>query len=410
MTRFRSLTGWALGLGAYYLVIVYMIGGFQEPIGNLLRSVPDAREYLELGNWLIHGIPSTMIQRRTFLYPALAGLVGTGFGDLGIWLMQAGFWLASTLLFWLNLQTLVRSRTLQILALALYCLAITPIVLTLFAVTESLALLLFSILTFLLCRMQFRTNANVLGAIVLICGALCTVKPNYLPVYYGILTLVLVGQVLGHWPMGWRKFGAYAATSMLPFLIQIVLNRQVTGTAAISNIGHEVLQVSIYSQVEAERQGRDFFEVQKEVIAANPNMPTMLRGFAENPGITFHFYFKNLADNIRLVLHLHEDYPPLEHWLRRRLNDFFYWIHLAMILPLILALWRARRLRSLAEVQLYFLFVLFALAFLPTGISFWAADRWMAPLMGVWPILYLMTLSYLGLPGLKYQSKGPNEH
>lgn len=384
-------------LTAYYLSVLYVIGFFADPDGLLVHHAPDSLEYLRLADWLVGGEGNgEIIQTRSYFYPLVAGLARFPFGNLGLWALQMIFWIAAATIFYFNLKVLLPLKVkLRICLLLLYCASLTGIYLSTMALTETLSLFLFAVAGACICRWREGATTAGVAQLLMISSLLTVTKPNYQMIYLGLMLLLVVARTFGRLHIPWSRLAMWLAISLVPLLIQFTLHAQVTGKFAFSNIGHHVLQVSLYSQVLAETQKRDFAEVLREVKAENPGPRTMLSFLASHPWITLSSVAMNLNSNIRMVLYLTQNPAPWEARLRPKLNDFYKLIHLTMLIPVILALVASVRLRGENDWRLVLLFIFFMLGFLPTGLSFWAADRWIAPFFAVWPLLYLMTVHKL---------------
>lgn len=390
-----KLKSWALlivALTLYYLAVTYKTGFFSDPEALLIRMADDSAEYIEVANWLFGGEPTLMIERRSFLYPLVLGMARWPFGNLGIWLLQMSFWLISAVIFFVNARSLIHSPFWRWSLLILFCLAWTPILLTLTALTESLTLILFSLAGLLLVygATVNWSSRTIYSGVLIVAGLLAAVKPNYAPMFYGILLTMFYAHLkgrLGFSQSGWVGFCLVAA---LPTLIQMALHHQATGSTATSNIGHHVVQVSLYSQVQARWQKRSFMPVREEVIAQNPGLPVMVEFLAAHPWLTLTSILHNLEENLRTVLHITAPEDPIEHFWRKKLNDVFFWIHIIFIFPLIWVFFSLWKLSEPKDINLILLAVFFFAGILPTGISFWAADRWTAPLITLWPLIYIL--------------------
>lgn len=391
--RLRGPLKW-LGLGllltAYYLLVVYLQGFFNGMEDFLVRFAPDSAEFLEVANWLFDGDPNGMIQRRTFLYPLLVGLVRAWFGVKGIWAWQMLMWIGTALIFYANLCQFLKSQRLRFALMGLFCLSLTPILLSILILGETLVMFLLSFAMFWLCHFWQRSSM-ALSVLVLsvIAGLLMGIKPNYGPLFYSVLAFFCILKVAGRLSVSWPALLGALILAAVPLLVQNILYFKGVGAVGTTNMGSHVVRVSLYPQVLAQASGGDFHEIRERVMQENPPNGVILRFLAQHPFLTFSSFLRNLEENLRTVLHVQIEPNPWVHKMRRKLNSFYFYVHCLMLIPLLGGIWRARQFQSAADFRLVVGALLFFTALLPTGVTFWAADRWTAPLLSVWPLLYI---------------------
>ncbi len=380
----------AAALTLYYFVVMLCIHFFADPEQLLFRYASDSQGYLQVADWLWGGSDGHFISLRTYFYPLLLGLVYFSVGSLGIWFMQMLMWLASGLILYANFAKLLPGKTNWHRAfILLYCACLTPIYLSTMVLTETLSMFLISLATLIICQYWRTQNLHrSIPALALITALLMVTKPNFQFVHIGLVGFFLL--VVWRLRLGGQVLLHTLIVSLVPILIQFGLNYRESGVLAFSRIGSYVLRVSLYTQLQAQLQDREFEEVLAEVKAAHPTFATMIATFVHHPWTTATLLNKNLSNNVRLVLHLKENPDPWEHFWRRRLNDFFYWLHLAFLLPVLFCFYLSLRLKRESDWRFILLTIIFAGGFLPTSVSFWAADRWAAPFIVLWPLLYIL--------------------
>ena len=278
---------WALilALFAYYLAVVYGLGFFRNPEGILIRNAPDADslEYNELADWLWRGLPSAMIERRSYLYPLLMGLARMPFGALGIWFLQMCLWVASAVLFYANLRALLPHRRWRLLIFAGFCFSWTPIILSLMALTETIALFLFSVAMTMTTSGRHSVDGRFMPAVLICAGFLAALKPNYVPLLGGLLVLTLWMKRSGRWPGSWRALALVFALTVLPVAVQVGLYAHATGRFATSNVGNEVLTLYLYPQVVSKVEGSDFSAIRQQAATVKPSAASMFGYFVSHP-------------------------------------------------------------------------------------------------------------------------------
>jgi hypothetical protein len=385
---------WGISLTLYYMLVMAIIGFFSDPDALIARYAPDSTDYLQLSDWLMGIGDGKMITLRTYFYPLVLALARLPFGNLGVWFVQMLMWLASALILKFNLEVLLPGRRhFHTAVLVLYCACLTPIYLSLMALTETLSMFLFAIATLFILRFwdQDRPLVSVVGLTVT--AALLTVtKPNFELVYLGLIVLFVAARLAGRLQLGWSRLGGGILVSFMPILVQFGLHYKATHEFAFSRVGHKALQMSLYPQLLAYQQNRKFAPVLEEVMQASPTLPVMVDALAAAPLTTLFLLNRNLQNNVRLVLHITPHPGFWEHFWRRRVNDFIYWIHLALLLPVAIAFFFSLRLETISDWRFMLLALLFGLGFLPSAISFWAADRWVSPFIVVWPLLYIQAV------------------
>jgi hypothetical protein len=169
----------------------------------------------------------------------------------------------------------------------------------------------------------------------------------------------------------------------------VELNRITTGTLSNSNIGSNVLQIGLYSQVKSRVENLNLEKTVADLYDAKVPTGELLSYLFDYPGTTLICYLRNLKSNIQDVFYFAPQ-NPLERTLRRRWNDVTLWIHVLMFFPAMIFVKRKWRSQDEQEFRIVTLAALFYLAFLPTGIAIWASDRFMAPLITTWPILFFL--------------------
>ena len=379
-------------LSAFYLLVAYAIGFFARPDFYLTQFAPDSESYLQVSDWLFRGASNLVIQRRTFLYPLLVGLARIPFGNLGIWLMQMLFWLASAVIFFLNLESALPSRRGRYLVFILFCLVLSPIYLSLTVLTESTAFFLFALIGYFFIQSLRGRGEHTLPAVLVCTGCLTMIKPNYNPAFMALLALAPLAKWRGRIRLTWPALALTFAIAFLPTMIQMGFFWHQTSRLGLSSMSKEVIQLTFYPEMVAKLQHRDVLDVRPAIIQANPTMASMLNFALEHPMTAVACLIRNIEENLRDVLHLDAD-PVWERYWRNVLNDIFYWIHVAFIAPILWLLWHLRAWREFRDISLTMMVILFWIALATTGLAFWAGDRYTVPFLPLWPLIYITVVS-----------------
>lgn len=385
LTQYAALI---TGLVVYYFSVVYYHGFFRDPQAFLVGWASDSDSYIQVADWMFRGLKNSAIENRTFLYPLVVGLIRPLFGMSGVWVIQMVFWLAGSFLFFLNLESLVASRLWQRLFFVGFCLVWTPLLLSMAVLTESMAFFLFSLAGFFLVRAN--RNRFSVPLFLVVAGTLPLVKPNYMPMFYGVLVVAIILKLRNRFPLSWKNLALSIGVSLIPLFTQTILHRLGTGLWGTSNVGGMVLKLNLYAQVLARVEGRDMYTVYSELKTQVVSTGSILTFLFLHLGITLEFIRNNFIENICSVLHIGPaPIPHYEHTWRKILNELIYWTHLGFLVPTLYGVWRASRLVRDQDIEFLLLAALFIFSMLPVGFSIWAADRYTAPLLPVWPLLYI---------------------
>ncbi len=349
------------GLFAYYLAVVYAVGFFADP-ARLIYRYPDPFEYRELADWIFGLAPeSQMIARRTFLYPLFLGLSVKLGGELGIWVLQMVLWVASGLLYYFTFLRLGVSKKWLWAAMVGLFLTITPIYLSTIAVTEPLAYFFFAIAAFVA---SGPVSAMSLGILCFVSGLLVVVKPNY-AMLFGLMMLF---STFLAFKKGWLKnFLPWLGLAILPLYIQLELNNQVIGKYALSSIGQHVIKVSLYAEVLDKVYGSGLVPTHNRLMEEHVETDVIFKFLAQHPFYTLGALLRNLEENLRTVFELNEDYSRPFHFFRKQVNGLYYWLHILFFVPMLVALFKARKFLKDLDAKVWLFALYFAASLLPTG-------------------------------------------
>ena len=367
------------------------IGFNLEKMDNNMWWSSDARDYRDTGDFFFGRSDAPVLNRRPWLYPLVVGTLRTvtPFNpDLSLWALQFLFWLLAIALIFAALFRATGKIWLAILATALFWTHPSPIVQTFHGMTETLNILLLSVLAyFLFAYSAEKENRNYW--IIFILSILLVTKPTY-QLQLALFLLYFLATSLKKW-RSWRFWGKIAL-ALIPLWIQFLLTWQVLGYATISDVGGHTLKYWTLTRVYSRAEGiDDLHEI--ATIVEDWTTEQEVAYLLNHKQMTLTTYVTNIvqegliADSYFIV----RDDNPMDIAIQT-LNKGYFFLHLLM-LPLMLYLLAFKRKGKWEAVWILYLSFLVQVA--ASGVSADQGDRLIITALPLWIISYAFVWAQL---------------
>lgn len=383
--------------GAYYAQWAYSLSFVVDSKVNVFNPskyfwwANDSHEYRDTADWLYGRPVNGYIERRPWLYPALAGFARAAFDEHAeavLWASQIAMWLASTAFLYLALHRATGSIPLSLLGAAVFTSHPSVLVLTFHGMTETLNILLLSILVWLLAG----ENRKRLLYALLVFSLLAVTKPTYQ------LQLTLLGAyfLARNWKLPKWKLAGLLALALVPVWIQLGLTAAHSGRPALSNIGGDTFEKFFVAVVHAKTEGLEW----RESLAAIEGWEAgeQLAYLGAHPRETILTYRDNLVDrNLWIGSYFIRGEEDRMIGFAQSFNAASLYLHLLM-LPLAGYYLLSPAYRQDKEL-LAVVYLTFLVQTLVTGISTGQEDRLIITGVPLWIFTYLVTARGLLSPG-----------
>jgi hypothetical protein len=382
-----ALLNWNSAAVAFYFIFAAACGLFSQAEA-LAYSSPDSLTYRAVADWLYgRSADAGALKARPFLYPLILGALRLVTGRAWLlWLFQFGCWLAAANLLAAGVYRATRRPRLWQAAFALFALNVSLITLTFHALTETVALLLTSLLVCHLAGgVRAGGEAKFFFVQLLLLSCLTVVKPTYqLPLLFAALyALVKFARrpaVLARLPL-----------ALAPVAVQLVLMKAAHGYFALSTISTYTVNNYYLPRVQLHRLKQPFSDetvLQARAVFQDFSPSQALNYLAAHVPSAALVYWQSLKENLLASSLLAARQSALLYYATEAVNAYYFGLH-CFFLPL--AVYLLARRRGSAWLILFPL-VFVGLGFLATGISYWQGDRLIAPLLPMWVFLYAYVL------------------
>ncbi|MBK8612317.1 MAG: hypothetical protein IPN85_02340 [Flavobacteriales bacterium] len=359
----------------------------------------DARDYREVGDWLLHGTATDATLLRPYLYPVVRAVASALGGAVGVWAMQAMAWLVCVICVHLAVLTVTGRRWLAWVVSTMLMLNLSLFALTYHALTEVFTAMLLSVLMlFLAGNIDRWARPRFFCSIVLQLALLSLVRPVFFPLL--LVWLFVCGPLL--------YYQAFKATpkalfllvlTLLPVVPQLVIMRTKHDHLGISTVGESAFRNYLFAEGYGKVNGLSFSNAR--VAVQDLSGSEMRRFLGEHARTFIGLYGTHLERNIYrpdgVSLELVPKYEhPRARLFMMRTNKVYTVLHVLAFLPcswlFIMMIRRGDKghavLWGMAMVVTWFIL-------LTCGISFWQRDRLVVPVVPVFLILYMITVDAL---------------
>lgn len=370
-----------------------------KPTEELMFHYPDAKSYVNVGQWLVGNREFDDIHYhlsvRPFLYPIIV-LVTTSLGGFKLlWICQSIFWIATVLIVFKTVKILA-GRIFAWVAVVLFFLNVSIIPATFHALTEVVILMLFSYLFYLVVKYRFKLlEVRTFHKVLLVLVIMTLIKPVFFLPTLAILILGVVIHIKNY--LNSLKTFRVLIFILLPMLVQVSFIKYNFGSVNVSEIGgHTVKNYIIAQSYNKLHPEASLTEARKTIVNMNDeeyhswlydNYPTVFESFTKNLEDNLYTYPVFFATPEALASESHMNYMWSFFTILYKLHKFM----LLIIIPLmVLVFFMVKR----EEGIVYLFGVLFLLYFiLTTGVSFWQGDRLVLPSWGLTVVLYTLLVS-----------------
>ncbi len=351
----------------------------------------DARDYRDTGDFFFGRSDSPVLNRRPWLYPLVVGALRTitpFHPDVSLWALQFIFWLLSVILIFLAAQRATRKTWIAVLAAAVFWTHPSPIVMTFHGMTETLNILLLSILAYFLFTVSAK-NKNKNYWIIFLLSLLLATKPTY-QLQLAFFLIYFLAISIKKWRL-WRFWGKLAL-ALLPLWIQLFITWQVLGYATISDVGGHTLKYWTLTRVYSRVEGIDDLHAIAPIVE-DWTTEQEIAYLLNHKQLTLTTYITNIvqegliADSYFIVRDDNQMNIAIQ-----TLNKGYFYLHLLMA-PLMLYLLLFNRKGRWEAVRILYLSFLIQIA--ASGVSADQGDRLMITALPLWILSYVFVWTKL---------------
>lgn len=366
------LVGWVSGYFAHVFTIVY--------------STPDSRSYHVVGEWLLGSrpLPPESLM-RPFLYPMLQGLAARLGGILGVWLLNVALWF-----FALNLTAAATFRFVKsswVAAFVFLALAtnVSLILLSFHGLTEITVIALLAIWIYGLSHLTTRPTASQVAWALLPVSLLTVVKPAFEILLAVMFVVMLIGVIRSTE----RRFtAAVFAACLIPVVMQLALEAYFNGYFGISTIGERTFRAYFLSRLDLVIGDTHNIQAARAKVSRLNNLDSA-RFALDHLKDSVRVFFFTLRENLHTGTNFLPDRPRIRGALLIAVRAQF-WLLIAMI-PLVgVALWRAR------DGRLALLCIGVLTIFLAGGLTFGQGDRITVVAFPLWLVALVLAAKEAG--------------
>jgi len=383
-------------LGAIVYIVIFL--NLKITVSNEIAfSTPDALTYMNVMNWVAHGVDSESVSIRPILFPLML-LVSIRLGGVyGIWIIQVIFWFLTINFTFLSVRRLTKSYLLAYLGAFLILSNLSLIALTLHALTEvTITFLISAMIFFLIKKKEEYNEPHFFHTVLFFLVLLSIVKPVFfipvLFILFVVFPLLYLKKYLKH-PLSFLKL----LLILVPLLIQITIIKVKYDQTKISLIGSKtfseyfvaqgIQKIELVNYDDAVIKATRFSKSQ-QMDYVFKHKSTYLRLFGRN-------IYENITEKSTFLL-FPEGYDNYQFANFMKIyNKIIFKIHFVftiLILPLLFVLLKKRNFPILILIS--FLFVLEAYYIIVTGISFSQGDRLTLPAIAIWACIYPFILFF----------------
>jgi hypothetical protein len=394
-----------LGLIAAFVLVSTAAGLWTKLDPGLVHGDEDSYGYWLVGEWLYGRgtFPAFFVELRPFAYPLLLGLRHWA-GDVGVFLIQAGFWLVGGNLLFSAVATTTSRVSVAWASAALYALVMTNIGITFHGLTEAQTLCLLAVFVWTCSRGYLRGTLGQRAVQVGLASLLTVTRPSFQLFLIVMVAVQLAWTVTAARAQGTHRdrllFAARAvlvmALALSPVLVQLGITATSLGRPVISNTG-SLNALNFLASTYAEVNGLNKDPTREEIQQRYPTRQAMF-DWVRQPGhlvTALRLWWGRLVfDNLGAPSsYLGSGATTTTHqWIGNKLrhlsqayNQIVIALHLLGLI-VIIRLWRRGQLANGLETAL--LLALLYSILLTSGTVRWQGDRIIAVMAPVWIYLY----------------------
>ncbi|HEY2598113.1 MAG TPA: hypothetical protein VGJ79_06500 [Candidatus Dormibacteraeota bacterium] len=346
-------------------VVVGWVSSYFAHVFTIVYSTPDARSYHVVGQWLLGSrpLPPESLM-RPFFYPLLQELAARLGGTLGVWLLNVVLWF-----FALNVTAAATFRFVRsswVAAFVFLALAtnVSLILLTFHGLTETTVVALLAVWIYGLSHLTSRPTAAQVAWAVLPVSLLTVVKPAF-EILLAVMFVVMLVGVIRSTERGLAA--AVFAACLIPVAMQLALEAYFNGYSGLSTIGERTFRAYFLARLDVAIGDTHNIRVARAKMSGLNNFESArfaLEHFKDSVRVFFYILRENLHEGTNFL----PDRPRIRNALLIAVRAQF-WVLIAMIPLVSVALWRAR------DGRLALLCAGILTIFLAGGLTFGQGDR-----------------------------------
>lgn len=382
-------------------ITIYMIIFFNLKIGVnefIMFSTPDSLTYLDVTNWIAGADANYGLSVRPILYPLILLVTTKIAGVYGIWMMQLLMWLATLILIFITVRKATNNIFFAFISSTFFASNLSLIALTLHGLTEvTTAFLLASFAFFLTANIDRRRELYYLHGTIIFLVLLTILKPVFFPpLLFTLIILLPLFFIKKYLKQPMRIIILFIL--LIPLFIQFGIMKINFGEYTVSKIGSITLSNYYFTQgvMRIESKSRIKALEKAQALAGNEKINYILA----NKQLYYNVFKDNLKANIiarstSLCYASAYENPGMKSYMNV-LNHIYYYIHIVFLFILgILIIFKLKGKDYRNFILLSVLSAIVGYYILTSGVSYLQGDRLILPAIGIWPILYTISLYML---------------
>jgi hypothetical protein len=367
-------------------VLVGWVSSYFAHVFTIMYSTGDSRSYRVVADWIFGAGPSApQSAGRPYLYPLLQGLAARLGGTPGVWLLNVALWFVTLNVVAAATFRFVKSSWAAALVFLALATNVSLILLSFHGLTEITVVALLAIWIYGLTHLTSRPTASHVAWVLLPVSLLVVVKPEF-EILLAVVVVVLVVGIIRSSERG-LAVGVFAAC-LIPVAIQLAIEVHFDGYFGISNIGERTFRAYFLSRLDEAIGDSSSLGMARQKMIGLSN------------GDSARFVLNHFGDAVRMFFvilreNLHAGTPHLPY--RPRIRDALliavraqFWVLIAMI-PLVgVALWRAR------DGRLALLCIGTLTIFVAGGLTFGQGDRITVVAFPLWLVALVLAAKEAG--------------
>ena len=392
----------AVILAALYVLAAWFFNFSGRALELLVKTVDD-RSYREAAKYIFENHKTDTVLTRPLGYPLFLGFFLKILGDEYFWLSQALLWWSSGFILFYVIRKYLEEKLLSWILLMVYGTHVSMMLITLHALTETLAVFLVTLLVFYVVR-TFRKGESLftfqpLTVVNFIVSLLTVVKPAYLP-----LSALTMGALFLHIIFTRGESVKKKSVHLLIFIAAISpqISQRIFLYKAVSLTtmgvqGSHAFNHYLFRQTYASIHNKRLDEV--DVQVAQKEVGDTYQFVRQHLSLALISYLQNILDSLNTRSGFTSDFDSkfLPVWSRIQ-NKFFYWIHIFIFFYALRDLvqsmkrnfWSKTRILSTEVITPGFLFIAYLSLLASAGLVFWSGDRIMLPGFSLWVMAYML--------------------
>jgi hypothetical protein len=366
------LMGWVSSYFAHVFTIVYSTG--------------DSRSYRAVADWIFGARASAPESAwRPYLYPLLQGLAARLGGTPGVWLLNVAFWFVTLNVVAAATFRFVKSSWAAALVFLALATNVSLILLSFHGLTEITVVALLAIWIYGLSHLTTRPTASQVAWALLPVSLLTVVKPAFEILLAVMFVVMLIGVIRS---TGRGLTAAVFAACLIPVVIQLAIEVYFNGYFGISTIGENTFRGYFLSRLDVAIGDSINFDMARQKMVGLSNLDSA-RFALDHFNDSVRVFFFTLRDNLQTGTPHLPDRPRIRGALLIPVRAQF-WVLIAMI-PLVgVALWRAR------DGRLALLCIGILTIFLAGGLTFGQGDRITVVAFPLWLVALVLAAKEAG--------------